>query len=641
MDDEEKLRDGVQKRLLQARRRFLLDKGLVDPSIFTKEDLGFCAVEEAYASRDRCGDSVNRAVVRASRSAAFHHSKQDDTVSKFLHEISGRGYYSYLRLRKLLNVPEERPRITVWRSKFFNQILSLVNPGGLVHIREGTFNNVAASVQDKPVSIKGVGPATIINPAANSPAFTYRSLSSYNFMGEISDMNIDGSAVTGSGGVKLDKVNHSFLRNLIIKTLADAINIGTCYNIHVSNSRISATGTNASGIKVLPASGGVSADFMLDNTTIHDSPYGLYFGEGANGPWVTNVVVLGSSIVGILLNGVWCGGFFLNVSADQCAGDGWVLQDTAAQYTIEILLRNCWGASCNHGLLMLGSYGARGVDDVVVSGSYFGNNKLEGVKLEGYVNDVILSDDMIHDNNTSNITGVDSTNLLLHNGPFFVDIKGCHLGWIYTLPSNREIAARLWNESGSPRNIISRFRDCTFRDTGSSSKAKVGLKNSGSYEIDFLFKGLNGVDLLPLTRAYVIEAGSTGSIVLQESEAWLSGLSSLGTPGVACEGMVVYVPGTGGGNGISYICQKKSDGTFEWTKFAESGVNENYGGAVGVGGIQTIPPGCSFTPNESQVMLSERTTGASGVRQVIPPDATNIYVQAAAGMDFNWRVSKY
>lgn len=65
---------------------------------------------------------------------------------------------------------------------------------------------------------------------------------------------------------------------------------------------------------------------------------------------------------------------------------------------------------------------------------------------------------------------------------------------------------------------------------------------------------------------------------------------------------------------------------------------ENNGYSTGTGGQQTIAHGCLFTPTESQVILSERTTGGALAKQSAAPDATNIYVTATAAKDYNWNV---
>lgn len=69
-------------------------------------------------------------------------------------------------------------------------------------------------------------------------------------------------------------------------------------------------------------------------------------------------------------------------------------------------------------------------------------------------------------------------------------------------------------------------------------------------------------------------------------------------------------------------------------------VTENSGYSTGTGAQQTIAHGCNFTPTESEVFLSERTTGGALAKQTAAPDATNIYITATTDKDYNWKVEK-
>jgi hypothetical protein len=558
--------DHVENMAALRKRRMMLEN-------FTMQDLGCSAVGNIYPSQDlgKDGSDLQKIINQTTRSVQARQTCAERKAKDYVAKVLSEGYYRYLQLRKKLGLPKESIRVSHWNQYKFNDYLSLINPGGLVWVAEGTMENVNAITKDVPISLQGTGSSTIIKPVANKYAFERLSDTMYDFMGEIANFKIDGEGISGSGGIKFDKVNHTSVRDIIIRTQSHGIDIGTCYNIHVHNGRISAIGSESCGIKVHPASGQVSADFMLDNTTIHDSPYGLAFLEGANGPWVTNVVVLGSSEIGILLEGVWCGGFFANVAADQCAGDGWVLRDTVNKYTITVLMRNCWASSCRHGMLIKGQYEDKGVIECNIDG-YFGVNKLTGIRIEGWVEHVFIHDSFIRDNNQDNVSDINSTNLLIYNSPFFVNVKGCRLGWIYTSPTNRTYAARVWADNNAPRWTITRFTDCTIKDGFNPVHAKIGLKNTSSYILDFLFQHLYGIEVYPRTKAWLVESGSTSEVLIHDSEGWLSGQDLLPPAGVANDGKIGYLNQGGANKGQAFICMRKSDNTYEWVKFAETTV---------------------------------------------------------------------
>jgi hypothetical protein len=72
--------------------------------------------------------------------------------------------------------------------------------------------------------------------------------------------------------------------------------------------------------------------------------------EGANGFHVIDCLAMQNTVAGFGVEGTYSGGWFVNAIADQNAGDGFIIQDTALHTAEEIQMINCWSRSNRYGL---------------------------------------------------------------------------------------------------------------------------------------------------------------------------------------------------------------------------------------------------------------------------------------------------
>lgn len=150
----EPIRNEIEETLKQAERTWALKRKIADSSIFNKRDVGLNHSLIIEQARDKgiVGFDIQKAIDKVSS------LKQPSKAKLYVAKIMSEGFYSYLKLRRLLGVPKDS--FTIGQFKGGSRLpdcMGLVNPGGLVWVKEGDYN-IAANLELKTgVALDGAG----------------------------------------------------------------------------------------------------------------------------------------------------------------------------------------------------------------------------------------------------------------------------------------------------------------------------------------------------------------------------------------------------------------------------------------------------------------------------------------------------
>lgn len=237
--DFEEIRDEVELKVKQAIRRFKVEHGILDPSIFTRKDLGVKARVEVYSGYDNGATNyeIQKAIEKVSTSAN-NESRKEREASEFLKKIASKGYYGYLKLGRLLGIPKESLVVRTWYGMYLPKIPNLINPGGEVKLMEGRFNiSAPISIAKSYVAVRGVGPATEIylQNNANCHAFYVHSATESIEGVEIANLSINGNKANQTAdyrygiyllGSTANPLNRCRVSNVLVKEwLGSAIEV--------------------------------------------------------------------------------------------------------------------------------------------------------------------------------------------------------------------------------------------------------------------------------------------------------------------------------------------------------------------------------------------------------------------------------
>jgi len=457
--------------------------------------------------------------------------------------------------------------------------------GCLIHMLRGTHTFTdTVTATDKHVIIQGDGPATVIVPPNHKYAFLFTSVpTGFGYPGGVRDLRIDGSAGTHTQGIKFDEVNHGFVSNVISSVAGEAgiggIHIGDCYNIHVERCR--SVSTLGSAYMMQHPSGTMTADHMFDNCTAHDSVNGFYFDEGSAFQAV-NCIALSCSNAGFYTQAAYSNGWFLQCIADQMtgSGNGFEITDAATHKAASIFLVNCQGNSSNYGLWIHGDTepgeNKGSVREITVTNSQFNVNRKCGLRIEGYVHYAGFTNCMFTHNNTDNVATEDKTNIMIKNGPQFLEMNHCQTTWLVngiTPPVDRGRIMRIWMDDSALRNMNVRIKDMLMKDEGTGANGIISLKNTDdTYAITFDFSDLKAADSGDTaTKGFEIDGGSTGTLDIHDYGAWMSPwTANLPTATVWREGQMLYKRIGGGTTSKLYCCMKTAADTYEWKQVVAS-----------------------------------------------------------------------
>jgi len=196
--DIEPFIDGMQRQAWQAQ---LKQKSWLNlEENYSKHELGLRRVLEVDTCGDKGGDEcqINKAIQKAAAVSDKISGKKPRKARKLLETFASAGYYAYLVLRKKLGVPCEHPILRKWYAGFLPWIPSLINPGGCILLKEGTYNiSDQILINKNNITLQGVYGASIIKPTGDtSTGDIIRVGEADVFNVKISDIVIDGSNVT-------------------------------------------------------------------------------------------------------------------------------------------------------------------------------------------------------------------------------------------------------------------------------------------------------------------------------------------------------------------------------------------------------------------------------------------------------------
>ena len=196
--DIEPLIDEMQRQAWQAQLKQKSWLSLEEN--YSKHELGLRRVLEVDTYGDKGGDEcqINKAVQKVAAVSDKISGKKPRKARKLLETFASAGYYAYLVLRKKLGVPCEHPILRKWYAGFLPWIPSLINPGGCILLKEGTYSiSDQILINKSNITLQGVYGASIIKPTGDtSTGDIIRVGEADVFNVKISDIVIDGSNVT-------------------------------------------------------------------------------------------------------------------------------------------------------------------------------------------------------------------------------------------------------------------------------------------------------------------------------------------------------------------------------------------------------------------------------------------------------------
>lgn len=197
-EDIEPFIDEMKKQVWQA---LLMQRSWLNlEENYSKSELGLRSVIEVDTNGDKGGDEeqINKAIQKLGAVSGKISGRKRRKARELLETIASAGYYGYLILRRKLRIPFEHPVLKPWYAKFLSYIPSLINPGGIILLKEGTFSISSPILITKSyVKIEGSGAATILKSVGNNTIMRIgdRSDTAKNPTHvTVSDLRIDGSS---------------------------------------------------------------------------------------------------------------------------------------------------------------------------------------------------------------------------------------------------------------------------------------------------------------------------------------------------------------------------------------------------------------------------------------------------------------
>jgi len=201
---------------------------------YSKHELGLRAVMEVDTYNDKGGDEwqINKAIQKVGAVSGKVSGRKQRKARELLTTLASAGYYAYLVLRKKLGIPCEHPILREWYAKFLPYIPSLINPGGIIQLKEGTYDITDNIKLRNDLIIEGAGRATLLKANAdaviektnadeylNLLAMLYNDpLTSYENI-VIRDLAIDGQRSATGDNANFRAIRTEATKNLLIDNI--------------------------------------------------------------------------------------------------------------------------------------------------------------------------------------------------------------------------------------------------------------------------------------------------------------------------------------------------------------------------------------------------------------------------------------
>jgi len=228
-DDIEPIRDEVSRIVRQA---MLKERNWTKlEENYSKGELGVKVVEVGDSYDSNSQDSINKAIQKVGGRKTIYGWRRKK-ASEFLQKVASAGYYGYLLLRKRLAIPLESPILRPWYGRFLPWIPNLINPGGIVFLKEGTYTlSDQITIEKSDVVLQGVGWATVINVSSGfTKSIIWVGKGGASVSGvKVMDLKIDGANVTRPSAGATDDGKGVFFKpetgNTLESCVAKGLNI--------------------------------------------------------------------------------------------------------------------------------------------------------------------------------------------------------------------------------------------------------------------------------------------------------------------------------------------------------------------------------------------------------------------------------
>lgn len=181
------------RKIFSPEMRRTADERIGD-SVYTKKDVGLKEFRVVEAGRDGgYGEDIQKAVDRVETDEPWR-IRVKENLANWL----GSSYYNYVKLMKTLGITIDHHRISWYNWKSTQPLISLVNPGGLIQIKEGNYPCDVVLTLKSAIGLMGLGRdvTQISATTAGQDIITVPNTSSINRVG---DFTLSSSIVKNAG----------------------------------------------------------------------------------------------------------------------------------------------------------------------------------------------------------------------------------------------------------------------------------------------------------------------------------------------------------------------------------------------------------------------------------------------------------
>lgn len=171
---------------------------------YSRKEMGLRKLREVYPSDESY--RINKEINKVGKESSKTNGRKSRIARNILKTIASNGYYGYLVARKKLGITLEHPTLKSWYAGYLGIIPQLINPGGKIVLREGTYDlDSSISLQSKEdICIEGVGRATILKPTGDDTAIVIgdRAGNTPSTGIMVKDLLINGTNQSTQGGIE-------------------------------------------------------------------------------------------------------------------------------------------------------------------------------------------------------------------------------------------------------------------------------------------------------------------------------------------------------------------------------------------------------------------------------------------------------
>lgn len=393
--DKESLAHEIQKIILQAHRRKQKDK-----SIYTKKDLGLKAVEKIYPSSDRgiTDKDLQKKLDKIASSVQFHETEKERIVKKFIQKQLSKGFYGYLKLRKILGFTKESLKIKSWYAHYINDCINLINPGGILWAAEGIIPLTSKiNMPHAGVSLEGTGRASTIEAELNNMKIIDVT-ASWCKIGKVLLRTKPGiTPVEGSVGLNITpttSIYNVISSELVVEDVYDAIVLGKVYGVGIHDARIN--NVKRDGVRITDANDQILSRIVADNVVKPTSGAAVNI-KKSGAVWIADCDwidfyngLLADPVTNNRVDWFW----ITNTCFDNADADGVVITNINGGSVSGFYFTNGWASGSKRNGINL-----RGVDVSCLNAVHVQDNQFHGVLVDTGCYAAKIADSEIKNNN--------------------------------------------------------------------------------------------------------------------------------------------------------------------------------------------------------------------------------------------------